>query len=155
MEKLLQDISIIINEGNNNINEKIFGINYLEKLKYILIDKFKDLDMPSINNNAKSSISEVLNNHLRESLSISINNNMDSISKLNFSLENTSLFLILRGSLSIEISNEFNTKKLPFLNLYNNTGLVVEKNSKVNQLISKESIIITISILDEKNIEKK
>ena len=135
MEKLLQDISIIIKESNNNINDKIFGIHYLEKLKYLLIDEIKKLDISSIKKGLISSTNEVLKNNSRETLLINSYNNLDPISKLNFFIQNNSLFLVLRGSLSIEIINKFNNKKLPFLNLYNNTGLIVEKklfNKSIN-----------------------
>ena len=154
MDKLLQDIGIIIKETNNNINEKIFNINYLEKLKYLLIDKIKELDISAIDKNLKLNVNKVLENNLRHNLLVNVDNNVDSISKLNALIDNPSLFLVLRGSLSIEIINKFNKKKVPFLNLYTNTGIILNKDSITNQLVSKDSLIIIISILDEKNIEK-
>ena len=41
MENLMQDIENIISQQSNQINGKILGINYLEKLKYNLIDNLK------------------------------------------------------------------------------------------------------------------
>ena len=42
MSVLIKEISNIITSNNNTINENIVGINYLEKLKYLLIDNLKN-----------------------------------------------------------------------------------------------------------------
>ena len=43
MNVLIKEINDIIEKNNSKINENIVGINYLEKLKYLVIDKLKDV----------------------------------------------------------------------------------------------------------------
>ena len=50
MEDLIKDIQNMISESNNQINDKILGVNYLEKLKYLLIDKLKTSKITSMEN---------------------------------------------------------------------------------------------------------
>ena len=42
MNDLIKEINNIIEKNNNKINENIVGINYLEKLKYLVINNLKD-----------------------------------------------------------------------------------------------------------------
>ena len=42
MNVLIKEINNIIEKNNNKINENIVGINYLEKLKYLVINNLKD-----------------------------------------------------------------------------------------------------------------
>ena len=44
MKKYFDEINNILSDCNNQINENIVGLNYLEKLKYLLIEKIRDLD---------------------------------------------------------------------------------------------------------------
>ena len=50
MEDFIKDFDNIISASNNQINDKILGINYLEKLKYLLIDKLKTLNISNEKN---------------------------------------------------------------------------------------------------------
>ena len=47
MENFFKEIDNFIIESNKEINEKILGINYLEKLKFSLIEKIIDLNINS------------------------------------------------------------------------------------------------------------
>ena len=47
MENFFKEIDNFIIESNKEINEKILGINYLEKLKFSLIEKIIDLNIKS------------------------------------------------------------------------------------------------------------
>ena len=42
MTVLIKEISNIIIENNNEINENVVGLNYLEKLKYLVISNLKN-----------------------------------------------------------------------------------------------------------------
>ena len=42
MNVLIKEINDIIEKNNSKINENIVGINYLEKLKYLVINNLKD-----------------------------------------------------------------------------------------------------------------
>ena len=47
MENFFKEIDNFIIESNKEISEKILGINYLEKLKFSLIEKIKGLNINS------------------------------------------------------------------------------------------------------------
>ena len=154
MENLLQDINFIIKESNDKINIKITGLNYLEKIKYLIIDKLKNLNISDNSIKPGTKLSSILKIDLRENLSIILQHHLESISKLKKNISDNSLFLVLHGSQSFEIFSNSDLQKSTFLNLYPNTGLIISKGTKINQLISKDSLIVLISIVDEKNIEK-
>ena len=42
MNVLIKEINDIIEKNNSIIDENIVGLNYLEKLKYLVIDNLKD-----------------------------------------------------------------------------------------------------------------
>ena len=50
MNEFIQKIDIIVSNANKEINNKIIGINYLEKIKYILIDNLKNFNETILNN---------------------------------------------------------------------------------------------------------
>ena len=50
MNTSIQEINNIVLNKNNEINENIIGINYLEKLKYLIIENFKILDKSNFEN---------------------------------------------------------------------------------------------------------
>ena len=60
MENLIKDIQNIITESNNQINDKILGVNYLERLKYLLIDKLKNFKI-----NSKENIESLQNKEIK------------------------------------------------------------------------------------------
>ena len=80
MENFFKEIDNFIIESNKEINEKILGINYLEKLKFSLIEKIIGLNIKSY---------EVIKNfqEIKEynniKLSITFNHYNDALSKLN------------------------------------------------------------------------
>ena len=50
MKKFIQELDNIISEFNNQINDNLIGMSYLENLKYYLIDNIKKekLDLSSL-----------------------------------------------------------------------------------------------------------
>ena len=54
MEHLIVEIDSIISNCNKKINDKIIGVNYLEKLKFFLIDSLKENDFVATPANSQS-----------------------------------------------------------------------------------------------------
>ena len=50
MDNIIHKIEKIILENNSQINEKIVGINFLEKLKYLILENLKSLDGSELEN---------------------------------------------------------------------------------------------------------
>ena len=72
MDNIIHKIEKIILENNSHINEKIVGINFLEKLKYLILENLKSLDGSEL-----------------ENFSSELQQNNDQIKK--FSFENSSM----------------------------------------------------------------
>ncbi|MEC7744857.1 MAG: hypothetical protein VX534_00275, partial [Pseudomonadota bacterium] len=68
MERLILEIDNIISNCNNKINDKIIGINYLEKLKFFLIDSLKENDFSSFNNISNENVTELNKTYVENNL---------------------------------------------------------------------------------------
>ena len=95
MNVLIKEINDIIEKNNSTINENIIGLNYLEKLKYLVIDNLKDgqdkftLDdlVATLEKKNNQSIEFKFKN---QSLFLSINLYNNSLSKINIGQANFS-----------------------------------------------------------------
>ena len=143
MSFLIEKISNIIIKNNNIINENIVGINYFEKLKYLIINSLKDIqDKFEIDNliadlkneNNQSTKFEFKNNPLI----LSINLYKDSLSKIKSSYKNDTLSVVVKGIKVISLFDLHDRKKKETLSISKNMGLVLSEN------ISADSIIMDI-----------
>ena len=149
MENFFKKLDNFIIECNKEINEKILGINYLEKLKFSLIERIVGLNIKSyeeIKNFQK------INEHNNIKLNIILHHYNDALSKLKNPLPNDNLCIILRGSKTFKITNNKESKNIT---LYQNMGITLPSKTNVNESIAKQSTIIDIFYLNEKlGIEK-
>jgi len=143
MENFFKEIDNFIIESNKEINEKILGINYLEKLKFSLIAKIRELNIKSYEE-IKNFYEVKEYNNIK--LSISFKNYNDAISKLKNQLPNDNLCIILRGLKTFKIINNHESKNFT---LFPNMGITLPSKTKVNESISKQSTIIDIFNLNQ------
>ncbi|PPR44239.1 MAG: hypothetical protein CFH16_00773 [Alphaproteobacteria bacterium MarineAlpha5_Bin6] len=160
MNTVLEKINNYINQNEQSINDKIVGINYLEQLKYLIINDlatldeniFKDALEISKENKAESNFFEFNT----RSLNLSIKFIKESVSKIKTSINEDTLSIVAYGLKNITIVENKNIKKSVSLNLYKNMGVVLSQNTLVSEKIASGSIILDINsnknILD---IEKK
>ena len=152
MSELITRIDNIITDINNQINDKILGVNYLEKFKYLLIDQLKNYKIPSFQDISNN---ETLKDFPNHEMVISIKKYIDSSSKIKSPLEKDCLSVVLKGAKVIEIHNNENDIKTKSLNLFKYTGLVLSKGTLASESISKESIILDIylnkNVVDNEN----
>ena len=94
MVNFFKEIDNFIIESNKEINEKILGISYLEKLKFSLIEKITDLNIKSYEEIKNFQEIKDYNNI---KLSITFNHYNEALSKLKNSLPNDNLCIVLRG----------------------------------------------------------
>ena len=143
MENFFKVIDNLIIESNKEINEKILGINYLEKLKFSLLEKITKLNIKSY---------EEINNfyEVKEynniKLSITFKNYNDAISKLKNNLSNDNLCIILRGLKTFKIINNHESKNFM---IFPNMGITLPGKTTVNESIAKQTTIIDIFNLNE------
>ena len=160
MNTVLEKINNYINQNEQSINDKIIGMNYLEQLKYLIINDlatldeniFKDALEISKENKAESNFFEFNT----RSLNLSIKFIKESVSKIKTSINEDTLSIVVYGLKNITIVDNKNIKKSISLNLYKNMGVVLSQNTLVSEKIASGSIILDINsnkkILD---IEKK
>ena len=144
MENFFRSIDDFIVESNKEINEKILGINYLEKLKFSLIEKISQLNIKSYEE-IKNFYEVKEYNNIK--LSITFKNYNDAISKLKNNLPNDNLCIILKGLKTFKITNNHHESKN--FTLFPNMGITLPGKTKVNESISKQSTIIDIFNLNE------
>ena len=149
MENFFKELDKIIFESNEKINQKILGINYLEKLKFFLIEKINDLKIDSYE---KIENFEKVKEYRNINLSIKFNNYVEAFSKIKNTLPNDNLSIVLKGLKTFDIYDSKVSKKF---NLFQNMGIVLPKQLIVSESITKKSTIIDIFILNENlGIEK-
>ena len=152
MKNLIQEIDNIILESSKEINDNVVGINYLEKLKYLLIDRFKVFNLKFIEDISNQ---ELLKNYNQKSLSIKLENYQKSSSKIKNSILNDYLCIMLTGSKTLKIYENLESKKASTINLYKNMGLILPKDTIISESIASQSILLNIDYNNEsKPIEK-
>tara|TARA_Y100001970_G_scaffold185333_1_gene225423 strand:+ start:1197 stop:1646 length:450 start_codon:yes stop_codon:yes gene_type:complete len=149
MENFFNEIDNFIIESNKKINAKILGINYLEKLKFSLIEKIIGLN---INSYEKIKNFQEVKEYNNIRLSIRFNNYNQSLSKLKKSIPHDNLCIILRGLKTFKITDSKESKNFT---LYQNMGITLPSKINVDESIAKQSTIIDIFNLNENlGIEK-
>ena len=119
MNVLIKEINDIIENNNSKINENIVGINYLEILKYLVIDNLKDsqdkftLDNLSVALKKKNNQS-VKFNFKNQSLFLSINLYNNPLSKIKLCYDNDTLSVVINGVKKISLFDLYDKKKKSF-----------------------------------------
>ena len=114
MENIIKEFDNIIFNCDLQINEKLLGINYLENLKYRLIDELKKTknivfeDIKDI---------EIVKEYKNNKLLIKYINNKESITIDNKSSESDCLSILLTGLKTINFHDNENYQDLHSINL--------------------------------------
>ena len=116
MSFLIKEITNIIEKNNSIIDEKYVGINYLEKIKYLIINSLKDSQDKSLVNKLASDLKEKNNQLIKfeyknQSLDVSIKLYNDSLSKIRSCCNNDILSIVINGIKTISLFSKDNKKK--------------------------------------------
>jgi len=144
MEKLLHSIDVIITEINNQISDKVYGINYLEKIKYPLIDKIKIIHSDIFKDKADFRNEELIKKYGENHLSISLDLNLDPLAKIKNKILNDYLCIVVVGFKSLKIYQNLESKESHLINLYPNTGIVLSKDTLISESSAKDTILLNI-----------
>jgi hypothetical protein len=141
----MQDIDNLISDCINRISEKINGINFLEKIKYSLIDRIKSIDLLNFEgiNNKERYVNNGNINFL-----IKIEKANENTSKIKKTIDNDNLTIILEGLKTISIHKKLISKSVNQQYLSKYVGIVLAKNTIIDELIAKGTILLNISIVD-------
>ncbi len=131
------------------INENIVGTNYLEKIKYLIINNLKDSQNKSTINNLVDEFMKKNNQSKKfefknQSLILSINLYKDSLSKIKSCYNNDTLFIVIEGIKIISLFDLHDKKKKISLSILKNMGLVLSENMITSENIAAGSIIMDI-----------
>ena len=160
MNVLIKEINDIIENNNSKINENIVGINYLEKLKYLVIDNLKDRQDKFTLDNLVVALKKKNNQSIKfkfknQSLFLSINLYNNPLSKIKLCCDNDTLSIVINGVKKISLFDLYDKKKKVSLSIFKNMGIVLSENTIISEKIAAGSIIM--DIVSEKkamNIEK-
>ena len=144
MEKLILEIDSIISSCNNKINDKIVGVNYLEKLKFMLIDSLKEKDLSSFDNNSNETNTELNKIYGENNLIITIQQYQESFTKIKNECINDLLNVVLQGFTSLDIYQHKKENELYSISLFPKMGVVLSKNTFISEKITKDSLILKI-----------
>ena len=160
MNDLIKKINDIIEKNNSEINENIVGINYLEKLKYLVIDKLKNGQNIFALDDLVAVLTEKNNQSIKfkfknRSLILSINLYKNPLSKIKLCYDNDTLSVVINGVKKISIFDLYDKKRKVSLSIFKNMGLVLSENTITSEKIAAGSIIMDIvSKKNAMNIEK-
>ena len=160
MNDLIKEINDIIEKNNSKINENIVGINYLEKLKYLIIDNLKDGQNKFTLDDLVAAFTKKNNQSIKykfknQSLFLSINLHKNPLSKIKLCYDNDTLSIVINGVKKISLFDFYDKKKKVSLSIFKNMGIVLSENTITSEKIAAGSIIM--DIVSEKkamNIEK-
>ena len=160
MNALIKEIKDIVEKSNSEINENIVGINYLEKLKYLVIDKLKDVQNKFILDDLVAVLTEKNNQSIKfnfknRSLLLLINLYKNPLSKIKLCYDNDTLSIVINGIKKISLFDLHDKKRKVSLSIFKNMGIVLSENTITSEKIAAGSIVM--DIVSEKkamNIEK-
>ena len=149
MNDLIKEINDIIEKNNSKINENIVGINYLEKLKYLVIDNLKDGQDKFTRDDLVAALKKKNNQSIKfefknRSLFLSINLYKNPLSKIKLCYDNDTLSVVINGVKKISLFDLYDKKKKVSLSIFKNMGLVLSENTITSEKIAAGSIIVDI-----------
>jgi hypothetical protein len=149
MNDLIKKINDIIEKNNSEINENIVGINYLEKLKYLVIDKLKDGQNIFALDDLVAVLTEKNNQSIKfkfknRSLILSINLYKNPLSKIKLCYDNDTLSVVINGVKKISLFDLHNKKRKVSLSIFKNMGIVLSENTITSEKIAAGSIVMDI-----------
>jgi len=139
----------IFSDINKSINEKIGGTNFLELIKFLLIEKLNSLTENDLKNlklmplNGKT-LEKNINLDNRK-IAYKIEYFDKSVSLIKQKTEEDNLSIILEGYKSIVIYDNTDHEKSIYSNLSKNMGIVLSLDTVITTKIAAKSILLSIS----------
>ena len=149
MEDLIKKIEKILNDFDNKIDSKIIGTNFLDKLKYFILEQLGPFDkilLEKISEDLKIQKNNLIKSEFKNSLlKYSLSYYKDSISKIKSSYESDTLTILIKGFKTISIFDLKASNKSVTLTIRKNMGIVLSKDTITSENIASESIILDIN----------
>ena len=148
MNAFIQKIEDITLKNDNIINRNIIGTNYLEKLKYLIIENLKNLDKFILENlmvDLKNSNDQSIKYKFKDDLLFSsISLYKDSLSRIKTRHNHDILSIVINGFKKVDIFDFHENNKSISLFISKNMGLVLSENTVTSENIAAGSVILDI-----------
>ena len=154
MTKTLDDILKIIHEEIDLANEKIVGISLLESLKFKVISKLSIIEnqIAKLDNLESNIFSELEQNHNR--IQINFDFNKESTSHLKKKIPIDTLFLVLKGRITLDLIGEKKINNSAKINIFTFMGICLSSQTIINLNTFKNTFFIKLTNLNsDSNIE--
>ena len=148
MKSLFAKIELIINEEFNNINQKIKGTAYLEKLKFNIINNLSELVKDIVLNDADGEIFESKLENDSKKIIAKMSVCTSPKIQLNIKLNDNLLLICLNQNIILDVE-DFLTKKYHKYNLPKNSGITLSKGSVCNLNFLKNVLVLEIFYEDK------
>ena len=153
MKDLSKKIENISKSEISKINHKINGINFLEILKFQIVDSLDSNQISFEKKNIEDFNEKYEYDDENKKLEILITSSKNSSVKLNTKIEKDTLIFCLNESLSINLL-DYKTKKNINIKCIPKTGIVLPNQTNCNLKFAKNVIFVEINLIDKlKNIE--
>ena len=159
MEFCSKNLNEILIKCNDQINNKVIGINYLEHLRFLFLENLINFDYSSLekfkndlkSNNDISCKHDFASRPIKTSTSLYL----DNLSKIKSKCDQDNLSIVLDGLKTISLFDLKQKNKTINLSLFKTMGVVLTKNTILSEKIAAGSIILDIfsekKILDIEN----
>ena len=148
MNAFIQKIEDITLKNDNVINRNIVGTNYLEKLKYLIIENLKNLDKFILENlmvDLKNSNDQSIKYKFKDDLLFSsISLYKDSLSRIKTRHNHDILSIVINGFKKVDVFDFYENNKSISLFISKNMGLVLSENTVTSENIASGAVILDI-----------
>ncbi len=152
MEKLTKDISEIIIDEIKTLNSKVTGLNYLELLKFSILEKLIKLVTEQKFQLEKFNFEKEIKEESRN-IKILINYFLNPISISKKIIDNDSLFISFNEATNFDIYVD--KKNFKSVLLFKNTGICLPKDTIINSKYNKNLLLIEIINIETDQILTK
>ena len=134
---------------DKSINKGIIGINYLESIKFLLIEKLENIDQNIFGDFQKEIVNQKLMEIKKEfdhrKIFCQISYAKESISKIKFEIQKDVLLIVLNGFSNFTIYDRNDKNISANLKIFKFMGLVLSEKTNISEKNSKDFVVLKIT----------
>ena len=134
---------------DKSINKGVVGINYLESIKYLLIEKLENIDQNIFIDFQKEllnqKVTEIKQEFDHRKISCQILYSKESISKIKFEIQKDILLIVLNGFCNFIIYDKNDKNISANLKIFKFMGLVLSEKTNISEKNSKDFVVLKIT----------
>ena len=134
---------------DKSINKGIIGINYLESIKFLLIEKLENIDQNIFGDFQKEignqKLMEIKKEFDHRKIFCQISYSKESISKIKFEIQKDVLLIVLNGFSNFTIYDRNDKNISANLKIFKFMGLVLSEKTNISEKNSKDFVVLKIT----------